>query len=335
MNVIRTNTIWLALLVSAHSWAGELKILRATYGAGSVERDVTSIVQEHVKNGQLSIRAQSNVLGGDPIFGKVKTLTINYSSNKREFTIHVKEGQTVSLPPEAGSSNDSSQPTSVIGSKPQPSSVANPQLVEKAAPPFKGFTNIKVLQVSPAGVKIMHDKGITAISYEQMSPELREYFNLDNAGYQQHATQQMEAAEQARAISELDKKSIKLEGTVFQVARAEGGILLRDAKVLVGRRQVAEANATGHNVLGTSNRMNPRNKPVPEAVIVYRWEDEWESVGGLVFVNCPTGSYEERGNFSAKVWRIGTFKYTSLGKQVREVPLYTTSALEALHALGP
>ena len=55
-----------------------LTVLRATYGAGQTQRDVKDIVKSKIQNGRLDFRAHSGALGGDPVFGQVKTFYIKY-----------------------------------------------------------------------------------------------------------------------------------------------------------------------------------------------------------------------------------------------------------------
>jgi hypothetical protein len=75
-----------------------LCILNATYGADSSFNDVTSFVQSKLSDGGLHFRVNSKVLGGDPIFGKVKTLNIQYSLNGHKISKSFCEGDQVSLP---------------------------------------------------------------------------------------------------------------------------------------------------------------------------------------------------------------------------------------------
>jgi hypothetical protein len=75
-----------------------LLILKATYGAGDTQRDVKDLVESKIQNGRLDFQAQSDSLGGDPIFGQVKTLYIKYDSGGRVVEKSFKEGEHVSLP---------------------------------------------------------------------------------------------------------------------------------------------------------------------------------------------------------------------------------------------
>jgi multidrug efflux pump subunit AcrA (membrane-fusion protein) len=75
-----------------------LLVLKATYGADSVQRDVKDIVKSKIQNGRLDFRAHSGELGGDPIFGKVKTFYIKYVANGRVLERSFREGEHVSLP---------------------------------------------------------------------------------------------------------------------------------------------------------------------------------------------------------------------------------------------
>ena len=75
-----------------------LLILKATYGAEQVQRDVKDIVKSKIQSGHLSFRADSGELGGDPIFGKSKTFYIKYSTGGRVVERSYGEGGSVSLP---------------------------------------------------------------------------------------------------------------------------------------------------------------------------------------------------------------------------------------------
>jgi hypothetical protein len=78
--------------------SGGLVILKATYGAGENQRDVKDLVESKIQNGRLDFQAQSGELGGDPIFGQVKTFYIKYDSGGRVVEKSFKEGEHVSLP---------------------------------------------------------------------------------------------------------------------------------------------------------------------------------------------------------------------------------------------
>jgi len=74
-----------------------ISVMRATYGYGDKLVDVTSEIQNRVQRGQMSIRA-GNDLAGDPAFGKVKTLTIQYSiGGAPPITVAAREGESISL----------------------------------------------------------------------------------------------------------------------------------------------------------------------------------------------------------------------------------------------
>ena len=77
-----------------------LSILQATYGADSIQKDVTETTKAKIKNDKLKFFATSNELGGDPAFGKSKTLYIKYMYQGRAYATSIKEGHYVSLPPD-------------------------------------------------------------------------------------------------------------------------------------------------------------------------------------------------------------------------------------------
>jgi hypothetical protein len=87
----------LAFIACAHL-AHSAIINKAIYTGGDVQRDVTSLVSQMMKDGQLSIRVGNNTLGGDPCFGKVKSLTVLYTDNGGDYSITKTEGSTLLIP---------------------------------------------------------------------------------------------------------------------------------------------------------------------------------------------------------------------------------------------
>ncbi|NIQ99905.1 MAG: hypothetical protein GTN78_06840, partial [Gemmatimonadales bacterium] len=78
----------------------ELRILSATYGAHGTWVDVTEQVREKISNNTLRIRA-SNAIAGDPLFGVVKTLRLEYVLDGTRKTAALREGAELRIPPDA------------------------------------------------------------------------------------------------------------------------------------------------------------------------------------------------------------------------------------------
>lgn len=74
-----------------------LHIIRAGYGAGNTWRDVSRQIGEKIRDNTLSIEA-SNEIVGDPAFGKVKTLRVEYALDGERNTAQVEEGQWLHIP---------------------------------------------------------------------------------------------------------------------------------------------------------------------------------------------------------------------------------------------
>lgn len=76
-----------------------LGIVRATYGAGRQQRDVTARLQSQVQDGRISISVDNNVMGGDPAPNVPKELLVTYTDNRgRQHEVRVAEGQQLNLP---------------------------------------------------------------------------------------------------------------------------------------------------------------------------------------------------------------------------------------------
>ena len=85
-------------LADGSSVSGVLKILSASYGAESTFQDVTPFVQNNVRKGSCSMRVGNDTLGGDPIGGKTKILTIRYQIGTQIHEATFTEGSEVRIP---------------------------------------------------------------------------------------------------------------------------------------------------------------------------------------------------------------------------------------------
>jgi hypothetical protein len=82
----------------AAAYGQQLSIIKAAYGAGKVPRDVTAILAGQISSGQLRVAVSNSKLGGDPIFGQSKILTVRYRTSAGEFVITAREGEKLELP---------------------------------------------------------------------------------------------------------------------------------------------------------------------------------------------------------------------------------------------
>jgi hypothetical protein len=81
--------------------SGTLEITRAAYEAlsGVGGGDVTEYVRAAISDGRLEISANPDVLGGDPAYGHVKQLKIEYVFNGKPATATTTDGGNIVLPP--------------------------------------------------------------------------------------------------------------------------------------------------------------------------------------------------------------------------------------------
>lgn len=88
-------TLFAAVLAAGLS-AGELKIVKATYGNGNQVNDVTEAFQKHaggLPGAFLTIRPSNKEFGPDPAPGKKKILTVVYTDGGAEKTVAIPERQ--------------------------------------------------------------------------------------------------------------------------------------------------------------------------------------------------------------------------------------------------
>jgi hypothetical protein len=75
-----------------------LQIIKAEYYTDNTRMDVTGELQDRVRGDNLKAVANNNIKG-DPEFGQVKNLTIEYSIGGVTRTNQFREGEIISLPP--------------------------------------------------------------------------------------------------------------------------------------------------------------------------------------------------------------------------------------------
>jgi hypothetical protein len=77
---------------------GSLQITRAYYGLNNRTMDVTQLLRGMVRNGTLAVQVNNNNMGGDPVRGGDKVLTVIYRFRGQERTSTVKEGNVLRIP---------------------------------------------------------------------------------------------------------------------------------------------------------------------------------------------------------------------------------------------
>lgn len=75
-----------------------LRILKAFYGAGNAQVNVTENLQKRISNGQLAINVNNDIMGHDPIQGVWKALIIRYETEQGEFSAYADEGTNLFIP---------------------------------------------------------------------------------------------------------------------------------------------------------------------------------------------------------------------------------------------
>ena len=75
-----------------------LRIQAATYGGGNKLKDVTGLLNDKIVVGRLELVVSNEHLGGDPIYGVEKNLTLIYWHSGNILSKTVKENGKLTLP---------------------------------------------------------------------------------------------------------------------------------------------------------------------------------------------------------------------------------------------
>jgi hypothetical protein len=100
MKLLKVCVILSVLCICRFGYAqtlNDIQVLQATYGAESAQMDVTEKVQSLVRSGQTNVRVSNHLFGKDPIFGKVKTLSMVFSANGVQYRTDIREGGQLSF----------------------------------------------------------------------------------------------------------------------------------------------------------------------------------------------------------------------------------------------
>jgi hypothetical protein len=75
-----------------------LQITSAKWGFGAAQQDVTNRLQTLVRNNRLSVKVTPQNMGGDPIRGTSKMVTVMYQYGGKQDRKVVPEGAMLTLP---------------------------------------------------------------------------------------------------------------------------------------------------------------------------------------------------------------------------------------------
>lgn len=97
-NVVVNEGGYLNLPANTGYFSGNLRIMRAQYGADFRYVDVTDRLNALIQGDQLRLRINNDSMGGDPARDRHKELTVVYIFNGQQFRARVREGDALNLP---------------------------------------------------------------------------------------------------------------------------------------------------------------------------------------------------------------------------------------------
>ena len=83
---------------TVHAPTEKLTIVKAEYGVGKTQLDLTDPVRAEIKDNTLDL-ANFVRFKGDPVPGQVKQMTLHYLLDQKPFIATAKDGETITLPP--------------------------------------------------------------------------------------------------------------------------------------------------------------------------------------------------------------------------------------------
>ena len=105
-NVVVSEGSYLNLPAENGYFSGNLRIMRAQYGADFRYVDVTDRLNALIQGDQLRLRVNNNSMGGDPATDRRKRLTVVYIFDGQEFRTRVNEKDVLNLPGDGNRRDD-------------------------------------------------------------------------------------------------------------------------------------------------------------------------------------------------------------------------------------
>jgi TolB-like protein len=75
-----------------------LRIIKAFYGSGEIQMDVTESLQGKVSNNQLAVNVSNETFGFDPLPNAWKTLVVRYETGQGKFSAYAEETRNLFIP---------------------------------------------------------------------------------------------------------------------------------------------------------------------------------------------------------------------------------------------
>ncbi|MRR17560.1 MAG: hypothetical protein EG826_14000 [Deltaproteobacteria bacterium] len=75
-----------------------LRIIKAVYGTGEIQMDVTEVLRNKIVNGQVAIPVNNDQFGRDPLFGSGKGVDVRYETDEGQYQTFAYERQNLVIP---------------------------------------------------------------------------------------------------------------------------------------------------------------------------------------------------------------------------------------------
>lgn len=337
------SLIAIVLVVFSGTAHSQLVIVRATYGAGNVQKDVTAIVAAQLQGGRVQMEVGNHTMGGDPIFGESKRLAVQYRTAAGDYVVTVQEGDMLELPstnalPLPGAPVAASQSPPVTGGAPTPQPAPR-----RVAPEGEFFLTQRVTVTTSDGivglppgtsVRLLGETGTQAKvvhgshEFEVEKSQLTKDVDVAASGAQGDWLAQREIAqrnaEQARNLKAgqlMEKmRANGLQSDVFVKQITAGGVL--GYGTAYGKGKITETIT----VPGTALDREPRTRQVTREALQ-------SAPLGDIFVHGLGAGMIDGQTWKGKLWPAGTYTYTTVLGASRTIRAYVTTPEEMIARL--
>jgi S1-C subfamily serine protease len=184
----------------------------------------------------------------------------------------------------------------------------------------KVYKDVKILSKTSTAISILYQDGGAQIAVINLPPELQKKYGFDPLTAKKNADDEAarlaKQAQEEKAAAALERASLMVTGHIIQVL--PDGIL---AELHVQKYEEVQVSHSS-----TSDAVPDELGHAPTYTTQKWTETQYVNRGfdlGTGFVQCDSSGLTDDGQWSGKIWYIGTYSYDSVGAGYKTVHKYT------------
>jgi hypothetical protein len=193
------------------------------------------------------------------------------------------------------------------------------------------YKEATIISSDPSTAKITHESGVARIPLERLPAPLQQRLGYDPAKAEVFKQEQGKLAldkkisdSKAQVEKLIDDSALEVSVSISQVLT--GGILISDGKYTCGPVKTRKVETTLKVNPGDGDPLSQGVwRQTDRTVTDFRYENYRETGGlGTLFIEGDFDGVFDGGGWSGKIWKSGTYSFTTVLGARRTVPKYTS-----------